>query len=67
MLTQIKITGYRLFDHLELSELAPINLIAGQNNAGKTSLLEAIFLAALGNQPGSATNVNVTRQFYAPP
>ncbi len=44
MYTSFKIENFRGFDHLELDDLARINLIAGKNNVGKTSLLEAIFI-----------------------
>ncbi len=66
MLTKVEIKNYRLFDHLVVSDLAPITLIAGKNNTGKSSLLEAIFFAALGNQPTSGSNSNVTRLHIDP-
>ena len=44
MIRDIKITNYRLFDEFEISSLARVNLIVGNNNSGKSSLLEAIHL-----------------------
>jgi predicted ATPase len=41
-LTELKIRNFRGFEALELSGLQAVNLIVGENNSGKTSLLEAI-------------------------
>jgi hypothetical protein len=43
MYSSITIEGFRRFDHLELNDLSRINLILGDNNSGKTSVLEAVF------------------------
>lgn len=49
-LTTATIEGYRSFSRYELDGFARINLFVGQNNCGKTSLLEAIeFLVAKGH------------------
>lgn len=44
MLDQVTIKNYRLFDELNINQLARVNLIVGTNNSGKSSLLEAIHL-----------------------
>ena len=44
MLEELSIRNYRIFRELKIDQLRRINLIAGSNNSGKTSLLEAIFL-----------------------
>jgi hypothetical protein len=44
MLTDFVVKNYRCFSSLHLKDLARVNLIAGQNNTGKTSLLEAVQL-----------------------
>lgn len=43
MYTSLKIENFRCFAQLEIDHLARINLIAGKNNTGKTSLLEAVY------------------------
>lgn len=44
MLKTVKIENFRCFRSLELHNLGRLNLLVGQNNSGKTSLLEAIQL-----------------------
>ena len=54
MLERLHIRNYRVFNDLKIDRLSRINLIAGKNNSGKTSLLEAIFLLAGGGNPKAA-------------
>lgn len=50
MLTNVAVTRYRCFNQIGLRNLRRINVLVGCNNAGKTSLLEAIeLLQALGD------------------
>lgn len=44
MLKSIKIESFRCFKSFELQQLGRINLLVGENNSGKTSILEAIQL-----------------------
>lgn len=44
MLKTFKVRGYRTFKNFELSNLSRVNVFVGKNNAGKSSLLEAIYL-----------------------
>jgi ABC-type branched-subunit amino acid transport system ATPase component len=44
MLSDLQITNFRAFEDLRLKNLGRVNLIVGKNNAGKTSLLEALTL-----------------------
>lgn len=46
MLRNIKIEGFRGIRSIELDELQIINVLIGENNSGKTSVLEAIQLLA---------------------
>jgi predicted ATPase len=45
-ITEILIENFRGFQRLELKGLQAVNLIVGENNVGKTSLLEALALVA---------------------
>ena len=44
MIKHIKIENYRLFEEFETDSLARVNLVVGNNNSGKSSLLEAVHL-----------------------
>ncbi|MDY6994747.1 MAG: AAA family ATPase, partial [Pseudomonadota bacterium] len=44
MYQSIKLENFRAFPFLEITGLKPVNLFVGRNNAGKTSILEAIEL-----------------------
>lgn len=48
MLAQITVSQLRNISSAELTPASGINLILGDNGSGKTSLLEAIFLLAMG-------------------
>lgn len=45
-ITDLTIQNFRGFDELKLSGLQAVNLIVGENNAGKTSFLEALAAVA---------------------
>jgi AAA15 family ATPase/GTPase len=51
--TSIKIEQYKGLSGLELPKLNKINIFAGLNNSGKTSLLEAVYLLSLQNDIGA--------------
>lgn len=61
MLKSLRIRNYRVFKDLEVGGLKRINLIAGKNNSGKTSLLEAICLLVSHKNPQVAINSHVVR------
>ncbi|OQY03818.1 MAG: hypothetical protein B6I20_04265 [Bacteroidetes bacterium 4572_117] len=48
--TEIKIEEYKVLSGIKLENINKINLIAGLNNSGKTTLLEAIFLLTKQNE-----------------
>ena len=60
MFEKLHIRNYRIFNKLKIDQLRRINLIAGRNNSGKTSLLEAIFFLA-GGRAEMALNGHVAR------
>jgi len=47
MLTSFEIKNFRTFSHLRIERLGRVNLIAGKNNVGKTTLLEALRFYAM--------------------
>jgi len=49
MIRTIEINGFKKFDHIQIENLAQVNLFVGMNNAGKTTLLEAVYGLACGN------------------
>ena len=55
--SDVRIQRYRGLDGLALEGLKRINLIAGVNNAGKTSLLEAIYLLTRQNDEAGLLDV----------
>ena len=54
----IHVERYRGIDGLALEDLQRVNLISGVNNAGKTSLLEAIYLLAHQNDETALLDVH---------
>ena len=49
MLKTLSIRNYRAINELHIGELGRINLISGQNNSGKTTLLEALLMLSAGH------------------
>lgn len=47
--SKIMIFDYKIFKNLKIEKLSKINIITGLNNAGKTSLIEAIYILANQN------------------
>lgn len=45
---KLTLNGFRSYEHLELKPESGLNLLYGANAAGKTNVLEAVFLCALG-------------------
>ncbi|MEZ6059851.1 MAG: AAA family ATPase [Planctomycetaceae bacterium] len=60
MYSSINISGYRSLSRLTIEPLGRINLLVGENNSGKTSILEAIHLLADGAR-GSLLDVALRR------
>lgn len=52
MITRMIVKGYRLFGNFELEPNSGINIVVGDNESGKSSLLEAISLALTGRVNG---------------
>jgi len=52
MIRKLTATGFRCFREIRVEPLTRVNLFVGANNAGKTSLLEAVELVAVGGVEG---------------
>lgn len=59
MLAQIRLLSYRNIKQADLIPAQGINLIVGENGSGKTSLLEAIYMLAMGRSFRSRSLKNV--------
>ncbi|WP_243147111.1 AAA family ATPase [Scytonema sp. UIC 10036] len=64
MLKTVKIENFRGFQSFELQQLGRVNLLVGQNNSGKTSILEAIQLLCSRNNLTLLTEVMINRGEY---
>jgi len=56
-----EVKNFRCFGHLRIEGLERVNLIAGLNNAGKTSLLEALFVHGGAYNPDLALKIDAFR------
>lgn len=61
MFERVQIRNFRILRMLDIDRLSRVNLVAGLNNSGKTSLLEALFLLSGAGNPELAMNVNILR------
>ena len=61
MLKSIRIRNYRGFKDCKIDDLGRVNIFAGMNNSGKTTILEALFLWSAGGNPQFAFNPTVVR------
>ena len=53
--------NFRCFQDFEIEPLARVNLIVGENNVGKTALLEALLLHCVPSTPENSFGVNFFR------
>ena len=63
MFDSVKIERFRGINHASISGFRRINLFFGKNNCGKSSLLEAIFLACGQSNPLLPLNINGFRDY----
>lgn len=61
MLESLSIKNFRCFKEFKIDSLNKINLITGRNNAGKTALLEALFLLLGAKTAEIPTRLNLFR------
>jgi len=57
LLDSLEVRGFRAFRHLEMPRLARVNLIVGRNNAGKTSVLEALRIYSTDGDPSTIVDI----------
>jgi AAA15 family ATPase/GTPase len=60
-LETLTIRNFRAFDHLEMDNFSKINILLGENNSGKTSVLESIFLLSGMSNPELSLRINSMR------
>ncbi|MEW6578508.1 MAG: ATP/GTP-binding protein [Chloroflexota bacterium] len=65
MLKTVRIRNFRGFADLTLDGLERVNLLAGTNGAGKTAVLEALFLHVGAHNPELGMRVNIFRGLTA--
>ncbi len=61
MYRSFELRNFRCFQELKITDLEKVNLFAGINNVGKTSLLEALFLHCGAYNPELAIRLNAFR------
>lgn len=59
----VHVKDFRGISSLELEDIGSVNLLVGQNNSGKTSVLEALFLLTGISNPQLTININRFRDF----
>ncbi len=63
MYKSIKIENLRAITSLEIKDLGKVNLLVGNNNCGKTTILEALFFLIGQTNPQLPVNANTFRGF----
>lgn len=63
MFKSIKIKNLRAITELEINNLGQVNLLVGQNNCGKTTILEALFFLTGATNPRLPLTANSLRGF----
>jgi len=61
MYISFQVKNFRCFQDIKITEIKRVNLIAGMNNVGKTSLLEGFFIHAGAYNPEIVLRVNAFR------
>lgn len=57
----LSIENFRGFDKIELRDFNQVNILLGNNNSGKSSILEALFLLIGMNNPSLPSSINGIR------
>lgn len=67
MIRSVSFRNFRGFQYLELPDLAPITLLSGKNNAGKSTVLEGLFLLVDHSDPMCFEKISNFRSISAIP
>ena len=64
----VEISNFRGIDHLKIEDFSRVNIFLGQNNSGKSTVLEALSLLTGMANPDTPLNINRfrTRNLYSP-
>lgn len=60
----IEISNFRGIDHLKVEDFARVNILVGQNNCGKSTVLEALLFITGMHNPYLPQNINALRSRY---
>ncbi|MCY3978774.1 MAG: AAA family ATPase [Chloroflexi bacterium] len=66
MYKSFRVKNFRCFKDLQINDLGRVNLIAGQNNTGKTALLEAMYIFTRPKSPGVLLDLQEIRGLVEP-
>ena len=61
MIERLEITGYRGIARGDLPSLAPLTVLVGPNNSGKSSVLEALYLAGAAGDGAAIARIGTRR------
>ena len=64
MLEKLNVKGFRKYNDFTVFDLANVNIVLGDNNVGKTSFLEAVYVWCCGCNAGSFVNIPLSRGRY---
>lgn len=64
MITSVKVKGYRAIKNCKLEDLSRINIFIGRNNSGKSSVLEALYLASAAFQSSEPLGRYPNKTYY---
>ena len=65
MLENIRIQGFRRYKDFSINDFSQVNFILGDNNVGKTSVLEAIYAWACGQNVAPFIHIPLARGRYS--
>ena len=61
---KVKIKGYKIFEDVTINMNENINIFVGENDSGKTTILEAIAMALTGKVGGASIQSRITPDWF---